>query len=205
MDTLPPEVPSPETPSPEAPLLAKEATPNLRHFLWDLIEVLLLSVVLFLIIDQLSARIRVDGYSMFPTLHDGEYVLVNRLAYRLGKPERGDVIIFKHGGTEYVKRIIGLPGDEIKIGNGQVIVNGHPLEEPYINAAPTYQGNWVVPEDRFFVLGDNRNSSSDSHQWGFVAENDVVGKAIMVYLPITRLRIIGHPDLQADAVKVEIP
>lgn len=163
------------------------------RFLVDVLETLALSVVLFLAINAISARIRVDGYSMEPTLHSGEFVIVNKLAYRVGEIERGDIVVFhypRNPEQEYIKRVIGMAGDEIQVRNGEVYVNGQLLEETYIKAPPAYQGNWVVPPDSIFVLGDNRNNSSDSHNWGPVPVEYVIGKAIFVYWPPTEWGII---------------
>ena len=156
------------------------------RFLLDILETILLSIVLYFGINALSARVRVDGYSMRPTLEDGEYILVNRLAYTKTIPKRGDIIVFRyplHPEEDYIKRVIGIPGDEVLIENGRVLVNGEALTEPYIAASPRYSGYWKVPQDSLFVLGDNRNDSSDSHSWGFVPIEDVIGKAIVVYWP----------------------
>jgi len=138
------------------------------------------------VIASVSARVRVDGFSMMPTLQDGEYVLVNRIAYRKALPQRGDIVVFRypfHPEEDYIKRVVGLPGDEVVIENGRVIVNGTPLDEPYIAAPPRYSGVWAVPKKSLFVLGDNRNDSSDSHTWGYVPMDNLVGKAIVVYWP----------------------
>jgi signal peptidase I len=172
-------------PDPVEPEAGRNKTGVLRFFL-DIIETLLLSVLLFVAINAVSARIRVDGYSMEPTLHDSEFVIVNKLAYKFGQPTYGDVIVFHYPRDpeqEYIKRIIGLPGDSVKITNGQVFINGQALEEPYIAASPNYQAEWSVPEGSLFVLGDNRNNSSDSHNWGPVPVDYVVGKALVVYWP----------------------
>lgn len=159
---------------------------KLLRFAADVLETLVLSVVLFVGINFITARIRVDGSSMEPTLHSGQLVLVNRLAYKLGAPVRGDIIVFyypRDPDQEYIKRLIGLPGDHVVIQNGQVYVNGAPLYEPYIAAPPMYTGEWIVPEGQYFVLGDNRNNSSDSHQWGMVPIEYVIGKALAIYWP----------------------
>ena len=156
------------------------------RFFADILETLILSVVLFVGINYITARIRVDGSSMEPTLHSGELVLVNRLAYKLGEPTYGDILVFyypRDPDQEYIKRLIGLPGDHISIRDTQVLVNGFLLNEPYIAAAPMYNGEWDVPENQYFVLGDNRNNSSDSHQWGMVPAEFVIGKAMVVYWP----------------------
>lgn len=169
----------------------------LRMFL-DILETLVLSALLFFAINAVSARIRVDGYSMEPTLHTGEFVIVNKLAYKLGSPKVGDVIVFRYPRDpeqEYIKRVIGLAGDKIIIINGMVSVNGQPLEEPYIAAPPNYQSDWNVPENSLFVLGDNRNNSSDSHNWGPVPMEHVIGKALLVYWPPEEWGLIEHPSL----------
>jgi signal peptidase I len=89
--------------------------------------------------------------------------------------------------------LIGLPGDEIRVEGGLVYINGQSMDEPYISAPPAYRGDWEVPLDSFFVLGDNRNQSSDSHSWGFVPEENVVGKALIIYWPIDQIKILDHP------------
>ena len=167
-------------------------------FLVDILETLVLSVILFVSINIISARIRVDGASMEPTLFSGEYVVVNRLSYRLGSPRRGDIIVFhfpRDPKEEYIKRVIGLPGDEVEVRNGTVYINGQPLDENYLKVKTNYIGSWVIPEGQLFVLGDNRNNSSDSHDWGTVPLDYVVGKAVMVYWPPPAWGLIDHIPL----------
>ena len=140
-------------------------------FLVDILETLILSLVLFVSINIISARIRVDGDSMLPTIVSGEYVVINRLSYRFGSPQSGDIIVFHpplDPKEEYIKRIIGLPGDTVEVMNGIVYINGQPLIENYLNIKMDYTGKWEVPAGQLFVLGDNRNNSSDSHDWGTV-------------------------------------
>lgn len=170
--------------------------PGIGRVFLDILETLIFSLLLFLAIDAISARIRVDGLSMAPTLKDGEFVLVNKLAYKLGQPQQGDVIVFhfpRDPEQDYIKRIIGLPGDFVRIENGQVFVNNVALDEPYIAETPDYQSEWSVPEATLFVLGDNRNNSSDSHSWGPVPMEQVVGKALFVYWPPADWGVIRHP------------
>jgi signal peptidase I len=177
------------------PGLLRERRSGLPSFIIDILETLIFAVILFVAINAISARIRVDGSSMEPTLHGGEYVLVNKLSYRLGQPEYGDVIVFyypRDPQQEYIKRVIGLPGDKVEISDGNVYVNDKLLEEPYIAAAPVYPGSWFVPDSSLFVLGDNRNNSSDSHSWGAVPISYVVGKAIFVYWPPPAWGMIEH-------------
>ena len=168
------------------------------RFLVDVLETLVLSLVLFVGINAISARIRVDGESMVPTLQSGEYVIVSRLSYRFGTPQRGDIIVFhfpRDPKEEYIKRVIGLPGDEVQVMSGQVYVNGQSLDESYLNVTMNYTGTWRVPAGQLFVLGDNRNNSSDSHDWGTVPMNYVVGKAILVYWPPLDWGLVGHVAL----------
>ena len=170
------------------------------RFALDIIETLVLAVVLFLGINAVSARVRVDGFSMIPTLQDGEFVLVSKLNYQFGKVERGDIIVFHFPmdpEQELIKRVIGLPGDTIGVQNGKVSVNGQVLDEPYIAATPAYSGEWQVPDDQLFVLGDNRNDSSDSHSWGFLPFEKVVGKAVVIYWPPPLWEIIRHAKIPA--------
>lgn len=168
------------------------------RFLVDVLETLVLSVVLFVSINLVSARIRVDGASMEPTLVSGEYVIVSRLSYRFGSPQRGDIIVFhfpRDPKEEYIKRVIGLPGDVVEVKNGSVYVNGQFLDETYLKVSTNYVGTWNVPAGQLFVLGDNRNNSSDSHDWGTVPTEYVVGKALLVYWPPPSWGLIDHVPL----------
>ncbi len=178
-----------------------ESAPS-RHpllsLLQEALETLFLAIVLFLAIELVSARVRVEGFSMLPTLQNGELVLVSKISYRFGSIQRGDIVVFRHPlnpRQELIKRVIGLPGDQVRIENGQVILNGAILVEPYISAPPRYNGNWEVPPGSLFVLGDNRNDSSDSHSWGLLPIENVIGKAILVYWPFDRIRLLQHPSL----------
>jgi signal peptidase I len=187
--------------------------PGWAHMLGEVLETIGLAVLLFLVINIISARVRVDGISMRPTLDDGEFVLINRLAYRLGTYHRGDIIVFRppmyppqgffrtllglpnisDNYEDYIKRIVGLAGDHVKIAQGVVYINGVELMEPYIAALPNYDGEWDVPKGELFVLGDNRNNSSDSHAWGFLPENNILGKAVLVYWPFKDWMVL-KPD-----------
>jgi len=198
--------PTSEIPTiPSAPSVEKT---NWRQFALDLIETLLLAVALYLGINAISARVRVDGFSMNPTLQDGEYVLVSKVTYRLGQPQHGDIIVFKYPGQppqDLIKRIIGLPGDSVQVNGSNVYVNGQPLAEPYIAAAPMYQGQWQVPEGFLFVLGDNRNDSSDSHSWGLLPRENVIGKALLIYWPPPEWNIISHYEIAVAAPTASAP
>ena len=161
------------------------------HGLADIFQTVLLALVFYFLIDLAFARVRVENISMQPTLEEGEYLIVNKLAYRFGEMHTGDVVVFHYTVSEdYVKRLIGLPGDHIEIYDGKVFVNGIALDEPYISAPPHYTGAWDVPAQSVFVLGDNRNQSSDSHRWGFLAADQIVGKALVVYWPLSEIKLL---------------
>lgn len=162
----------------------------------EAIETIVLAVILYFGIDAVIARVRVENISMEPTLMPGEFLLVNKLAYKFSEVGRGDVVVFHYPQNpreDYIKRVIGIPGDVISVQNGKVTINGQPLNEPYIAAAPQYTGTWTVPAGNIFVLGDNRNQSSDSHSWGYVPYSNIVGKALVVYWPVDQFKILDQP------------
>lgn len=187
----------PET-TPVQPESLISQTPNtvskVGYFLLETFQTILLALVLYLLIDSVVARVRVENISMKPTLQPGEFLLVNKLAYRLGEIQHGDIVVFHYNAQEdYIKRVIGLPGDLIQVQSGKVFVNGNQLSESYIAAAPNYNGEWQVPKDSLFVLGDNRNQSSDSHSWGFVQTKNIVGRALLIYWPFSDARVLNQP------------
>lgn len=166
-----------------------------KRLVLDILETLVLAIVLYFGINAVSVRVRVDGTSMIPTLQNGEYILVNKLAYETGDPQRGDIVVFVFPvdpQEDLIKRVIGLPGEKVSVHNGVVTINDIPINEPYIAAAPLYDGDWVVPDDQLFVLGDNRNASKDSHQWLYLPLENVVGKAVLIYWPPPEWQIINH-------------
>jgi signal peptidase I len=173
---------------------------NWGRFALDIIETLVLAVILFLAINAMSARVRVDGFSMRPTLEDGEFVLVSKMSYYFGAVQRGDIIVFHfpmNPKEELIKRVIGLPGDHINVQAGVVSVNGQVLNEPYIASAPSYSGDWQVLDGQLFVLGDNRNNSNDSMDWGLLPFDQIVGKAVLIYWPPPFWDVLEHPQLIA--------
>lgn len=179
--------------SPESRLETPQEGHGLRNFFLDVLETVVISVLLFLAINAVSARIRVDGSSMVPTFQDGEFVIVEKVSYRFSEPKHGDIVVFhfpRDPEQEYIKRVIGLPGDQISIRQGQVYLNGELLSEPYVASAPRYELEYHVPDGELFVLGDNRNNSSDSHDWGTVPLDFVVGRAVFVYWPLTEAGIV---------------
>lgn len=191
------ETPSHQMPSSEIPTLPPEQLqpqPSKPYFwagvgtaLRELVETLLLTLVIFLLIRFGVQNFRIEGYSMEPNFHDGEFLLVNKVVYMLHPPERGDVIVLMYPpvpSRDFIKRVIGLPGDRIEIVNGKVYVNGELLDEPYpLNEGSYSYGPVTVGEGEYFVLGDNRNNSSDSHSWGMLPGRNIVGKAWIFYWP----------------------
>ena len=178
----------------------EEAPPSgARRILLEIIETIVLALVLFMAINFLTARIRVDGSSMEPNFHDGDYVIVNRMAYRFGDIQRGDVIVFPyplHEEDDYIKRVIGLPGDHVAVYSGIVYVNGEAMTEPYIMEKPnTDLAEVIVPDGYVYVMGDNRNASSDSRSWGPLQIEKIIGKAVFRYWPFSTMGLIAHPDL----------
>ncbi len=153
----------------------------------ELIETLVLTLVIFLLVRFAAPNFRIEGFSMEPNFHDGQYLFVNRLVYLLHPPERGDVIVFippSNTTRDYIKRVIGLPGDRVEIVDGRTLLNGAPLAEPYpLNRASYSFGPVTVGPDEYFVLGDNRDASSDSHSWGMLSAKKIIGKAWITYWP----------------------
>jgi signal peptidase I len=179
-----------------------EDKPNgveIKRFVLDILETVLLALILFVVINLVSARVRVDGFSMRPTLEDGEFILVNKLAYKFSEPKRGEIIVFVSPATneDLIKRVIGLPGDRIVIRDGNLFINDVQLQEPYIAAAPLYSGTWQVADNSLFVLGDNRNDSSDSHAWGLVPMENVIGRSLLIYWPINEWDVLNHNIITA--------
>jgi signal peptidase I len=148
---------------------------------------LVLPLSLRFLINISTARVRIDGYAMGSTLPNESYVLADRLVYQKKDPQRGDIVVFSSpsdSNQDLIKRVIGLPGESVAVKDGTVTINGTPLKEPYITDPPLYNGTWVVPEGHFFVLGDNRNDSKDSHQWGFLPREYIFAKAVWIYYPL---------------------
>ncbi len=203
-----------------------------RHIAWELTQTLVLAVLIFLLVRTVAQNFRVEGPSMEPGLHDGQYLLVNKAAYfkisDLTKfipfvgsddsngsflfhgPQRGDVVVFRFPGDlerDFIKRIIGVPGDRVRVQDGIVYVNDVPLEEDYItaNSGRDLEEEQVVPADNYFVLGDNRPYSSDSRSWGFVPEENIIGKALLSYWPLDDLGGVGNRSLDLGVIKLPLP
>ncbi|MGH2404411.1 MAG: signal peptidase I [bacterium] len=147
-----------------------------------------------LVMVSVAQAFQVEQYSMEPTLLPHDRVLVNKFIYRFREPHRGDVIVLRYPrdpGRNYIKRIVALPGDQVEIKSGHLLINGVQVEELYLSGAPTGDyGPETVPDDSFFVLGDNRNNSEDSRAFGFLKRGQMVGQAILIYWPPNRVRLL---------------
>jgi signal peptidase I len=166
-----------------------------------------LSAVLALGIRQFVAEARyIPSGSMLPTLQINDRLIVDKLSYRFNVPQRGDIVVFaptdalekQNFHDAFIKRVIGLPGEKIEIKGGRVYVNGEPIKENYIEEAPQYQMETKeVPADAYLVLGDNRNNSYDSHYWGFVPRDRIIGRAVVRFWPPNRAgEITPEPTYQ---------
>ena len=164
-------------------------------WLRDLVFSVLIAIVLIVFIYQ---PVKVEGTSMMPTLTDQERIFINKFTYRfgLGSIGRGDTVVFwypQDTSKSYIKRVIGVPGDHVRVEGGQVYVNGVALSENYVPPENRDFSSWrdgedqVVPEGRYFVLGDHRNQSSDSRMWGYVPRELIYGRAVFVYWPLAKM------------------
>lgn len=151
-------------------------------------------IVALFIITFLVQGFYIPSGSMRPTLEVGDRIIVNKFIYRFQDPERSQIIVFRYPvepNRKFIKRVIGVGGDKIEIIGGQVFVNDTLLEEEYtLTPGFSNYGPIVVPEDNYFVLGDNRNNSEDSRFWGFVPQENVVGQALLIFWPISRTKLL---------------
>lgn len=180
---------------------------KIYYLLFDLVQTLVIAGAIFVVIYAFLFRpYQVNGHSMDPTFQNGEYVLTNLIEMRIGKLNRGDIVVFsapKDKEKDYIKRIIGLPGDRVKVSEGNVFLNGEKLKQPFLSSnVRTNGGSFlgegqevIVPEDSYFLMGDNRDFSSDSREWGFVSKEGLIGKSFIVYFPLNHFRIVTHSKL----------
>lgn len=178
--------------------------PRRKSPLREYAETVLGAVILALLIMTFVARaFTVDGPSMMPTLRHGERLLVDKISYRFGEPQRGDIIVFRYPADpsqHFIKRLIALPGDVVEVRGGVVYVNGAALEETYTLQKPYGRfGPQRVPEGAYFVMGDNRNNSEDSRdpRVGFVPRDHIVGRAFWRYWPPDRMSFFERPPALA--------
>jgi len=169
---------------------------SVLSWIFELGKAALILAVLGLFIHYFVATIfAVEGASMEPNFKDGEYLLVNRISYFIGKPKRGDVVVLRFPGREqekYLKRIIGLPNETIKIENNQIVISGQKIKEDYLPSSIKTEPDMekTLSEDEYFVLGDNRENSNDSRIWGTVPSNNLIGKVVFVLYPLSQWMFI---------------
>ncbi len=184
---------------------AKATAKTRNGALREIVETLILTIVIFLGVRVLVQNYKVEGFSMVPTLQDSQYLIVNKIGLHFSQLQRGDIIVFRYPvdpSKSFVKRVIGLPGDTVEVKDLHVVVNNQILNEPYINGVMADTGfkKVTVPAGDYFVMGDNRNNSSDSRAWGPLPEDDVVGKAWVSYWPPKEWGLISdfrYPNLPA--------
>jgi signal peptidase I len=187
---------------PALPAEIERARDRTRSSLWgalswvrDLAFSVLIAVVLIVFIYQ---PVKVEGTSMTPTLQNDERIFINKFTYRFGLASiaRGDTVVFwypQDPTKSYIKRVIGVPGDRVRVDGGQVYVNGQLLEEEYVPPINRDSVSWkdgeeqILPKEKYFVLGDHRNSSSDSRTWGYVPRDNIYGRAVFVYWPLEKM------------------
>jgi signal peptidase I len=182
----------------------------LGGFFLDIIETVVIALSIFLIIYLfIASPHQVNGQSMVPTFQSGEYVLSDKISYRIGEPQRGDVIVFhappaaecpEGTGCDFIKRVIGVPGETIQVHDNHIYINDQPLEESYIPkefqinpGLATKNKSITLGPNEYFVCGDNRPYSSDSRAWGPIHKSDIVGKAFFRYWPLNVAGKVVHP------------
>lgn len=197
-----------QTPAPMDVVAQDVAQPDVSSgqlwaWLRDVVETLLLAAVIFVLVNALTGRYEVQSISMEPTLHEGQYLIVSKIAYWLREPQRGDIVVLDppegRSSIPYIKRVVGLPGDHIQVRDGRVWVDGVALNEPYVSGPPLYSEDVVLGANEYLVLGDNRNNSSDSHIWGTLPEENLIGRAVFRYWPPEKWGSIPHhpfPELE---------
>ncbi len=212
------EMPATEPPSAPPPA-AQPEEPSLLGVLWEFVQTLVLALVIFLLIRNVVQNYRIDGISMEPNFHNGQFLFVNRYAYCPGihievpltniklydrvwcvwPPRRGDVIVFEYPldiSRDFIKRVIGLPGETVEVKAGKVYVDNKLLPEPFgPNPSMRTSPPVKVGPNQVFVMGDNRDNSSDSRTWGLLPQNDIIGKAWVSYWPPKNWAIVPHYDL----------
>jgi signal peptidase I len=166
----------------------------------EVFETVGLSILLAFGIRTFVAEARyIPSGSMLPTLEINDRLVIDKVSYDFSDPHRGDIVVFHppealHQPEAFIKRVIGLPGETVEVKQGQVFINGQPIEENYIEAPPDYHwGPATVPQDSYLLLGDNRNNSFDGHYWGFVSKDRIIGRAAVRFWPPNRIGLLNHP------------
>ena len=169
---------------------------RLPGLLREMVDTALLTAIIFLLVNAATGRFKIESVSMQPNLREGEYVIVDRVSYRLGAPQRGDIVVFsiESETQDLIKRVIGLPGETVEALDGVVRVDGRPLDEPYLaspagSAYPAHR----LGVDEYFVMGDNRGNSRDSRVFGPIHSDDIVGRAWIIYWPVANWGFVPRP------------
>jgi signal peptidase I len=193
-------VPSPES---DAPARSTASVSERWRAWWSNVQLLVVALILALLLRTFVAEPRfIPSDSMVPTLRVGDRLVIEKLSYHFHPPQRGDIVVFDppeqlqrlgYGKDQaFIKRVIGLPGQVVQVAGGRVIVDGQPLLEPYIAEPPDYTwGPQRVPRGEFFVMGDNRNNSNDSHIWGFLPQDRIIGHAWIRFWRLARFGWVG--------------
>jgi len=173
----------------------------LRAFLRDIVLIVVAAIVISLLLQAAVEKSVINGGCMEPGLQDGQQFLINKAVYHFHEPERGDIIVFRppnnQKSSHFIKRIIALPGDTVEVKGGAVYVNGSKLDESYIKELPKYiLPQRKIPENNYFVLGDNRNNANDSHNGWTVPRQNIIGKAWLSVWPPDRWGLVAHYPLQ---------
>jgi len=198
----------------------------------DIIETVILALLIFLAVRAAVQNFRVEGQSMEGSLHSGQYLLISKATYfkvNLGfldflpfydsgdnpehyvfrPPQRGDVVVFRFPedpSRDFIKRIIAEPGETVEVRDGLVFIDGKYLKEPYITGRSHYSyGPETVPSDQYFVLGDNRNNSYDSHVWGMLPEENIIGQAWLSYWPFSYFGLVSSPNVKPATFEEPTP
>lgn len=198
--TLRPDTKPTDPTNADAPAAGKSWWQQLRQSQRENLQILAIAIALAILIRIFIAEPRyIPSDSMEPTLLVGDRLVVEKVSYRLHPPQTGDIIVFEPPSQfqeqfgflpdkAFIKRIIGTPGDSVQVKDGAVYLNDQPLQEDYIAELPAYQmGEVQVPPGQVFVMGDNRNNSNDSHVWGFLPEQNIIGRAVFRFFPFTRM------------------
>jgi len=175
----------------------------MRTLFREILGTILLAIVIVILLQTTVQKYGVVGYCMEPSLQDGQQLLINKVVYYFHEPERGDVIIlhppppYSPKSTPFIKRIVALPGDTVEVKDEVVYINGTELHEPYVKDSPNYTFNLTkVPENNYFVLGDNRNNADDSHIWGTVPRQNIIGKAWLSVWPPEKWELMPAYSLE---------
>lgn len=184
-------------------------------FFWEIAKIVIISLAIIVPIRYFVIQpFFVRGASMYPNFNSGDYLIINEIGYRFGEPKRGDVVVFRppqNSGQFYIKRVIGLPGEVVKIEGGEVWVGKdeaslEKIDEKYIDGLTSGQELIKIQEREYFVLGDNRNASSDSRSWGVLPRENIVGKAWIRAWPMDKFELIPNPlysfDVDGATVKI---